>query len=274
VTCADDARAAGLSLAGTATRAERWLLVERSGAWGRDAVADTELPEAVRAHLQRFDGRVLLIRRPGARARTTVIHAVSAEDAGTATRVELGEIGELVATDPAQGAAIVAPVVLVCTHGRRDACCARLGVPTYDALRETLLSGSLWQSSHHGGHRFAANVLVLPWGVQLGRVGPADVRAVAAALASGCIPLEHYRGRTLYEPAVQAAEVALRRELGLDRVDDLQLTGFSGGIARFGTSRGDIEVAVEEHVGPVLPASCGARPEPAVVWRARLESRV
>ncbi len=41
--------------------------------------------------------------------------------------------------------------------GRRDRCCARLGVPLFDALAPHVDADRLWQSSHHGGHRFAAN---------------------------------------------------------------------------------------------------------------------
>ncbi len=133
-------------------------------------------------------------------------------------------------------------------------------------------AGHLWQSSHQGGHRFAANVLVLPWGVQLGRVEPGDARRVAAELTAGRIPLDHYRGRTLYAPPVQAAEVAVRRELGLERVDDLRLTGADAGTVTFATPRGDAVATVELRVGPVLPPSCGAEPEPTEVWAARLQS--
>ena len=47
--CAEGSTAASEPLAGTASAGARWLVVERSGAWGRDAVADTELPIDVRA---------------------------------------------------------------------------------------------------------------------------------------------------------------------------------------------------------------------------------
>jgi hypothetical protein len=274
MSCAELAAHGGLPLAGTATQAERWLLVEWGAAWGRDAVTDTELPCGVTERLASFAGRVLLVRRPGSRQGATLINVVSTEMGGEARVLRLAGVEDVASADLDAGDPVTEPIVLVCTHGRRDACCARLGVPTYDALQEVVALGSLWQSSHQGGHRFAANVLVLPWGVQLGRVEPADARRVAAALAAGRIPLDHYRGRTLYPPAVQAAEIAVRRELRLDQVADMRFEHSDGEAVRFSTVRGDAVAVVEERRGPTLPASCGADPEQAGVWAARLESVV
>ena len=96
-------------------------------------------------------------------------------------------------------------------------------MPLYEALGDHLPAASLWQASHLGGHRFAPNMVVLPSGVQLGRVSVAEAAGVAAALAAGRIPLDHYRGRTLYDAPVQAAEIAVRRALALDGVGDLRL---------------------------------------------------
>jgi hypothetical protein len=64
-------------------------------------------------------------------------------------------------------------LALVCTNGRRDLCCARFGTPVYNYLKneEPGFPGlRAWQSTHMGGHRFAANLLWLPQGVLYGRV--------------------------------------------------------------------------------------------------------
>ena len=57
------------SLRGTASTVRHWLLVEQPGAWGRDAVFDSDLPTGVAATLSAraaaHDVRVVLIRRPG-----------------------------------------------------------------------------------------------------------------------------------------------------------------------------------------------------------------
>ena len=71
MSCSSLALAAGEALAGTAPTVRRWLVVEVGGAWGRDAVPDTELLDPVRARLEDWlseepGSRVLFVRRPGA----------------------------------------------------------------------------------------------------------------------------------------------------------------------------------------------------------------
>lgn len=269
VACAGASARAGVELAGTATETSCWLLVEHCGAWGRDALEDTELPGAVLETLAAFPGRALLVRRPDRRGeQTTVFEAEATEAGGRLTRRELETLDELTG-GVTEGEPIPGPLLLVCTHGRRDACCARLGVPVFDALAPHADPDRLWQSSHQGGHRFAANVLVLPWGVQLGRVRPHDAPRVAGLLREGRIPLELYRGRSLYPPAVQAAEVFARAQLGVDSVAGLELLGVDGDCVTFAHAGGEASVAVEEGVGPLVPASCGAEPEPATVYSVR-----
>lgn len=272
MSCSELSLAAGEQLAGTATTAGRWLLVESRGAWGRDAVADSGLPLDVCKVLEAFDGRVLLIRRPDRRHGITVVHAEATEAGGQARRLELESLEELPGIDVAGGVPLDQPVVLVCVHGRRDACCVRLGVPLYDALDAHLPTGTLWQVSHLGGHRFAPNVLVLPFGVQLGRVPAGEAPAVAASLGAGRIPLDRYRGRTIYPAPVQAAEVALRQTLGLDRIGDLYLLSHAADAVRFAVGVDEVTMHVEEVSGPTVPASCGAEPEPMRTWSARIES--
>lgn len=273
MSCSEVSLALGEPLGGTATQAARWLAVEHPAAWGRDAIADTELPAAVRELLQGFEGRVVLMRRPGRRrGGVTVFHADVDETKATLRRAVLKRLEDLAEVDPAAGDPVPGPLVLVCGHGRRDPCCARLGVPVFDALAAHVPPQLLWQSSHLGGHRFAANVVALPAGVQLGRVSPSEARAVAALLAAGRIPLERYRGRTLHPPVVQAAEVEVRRAFGLDRVDDVALVAHEGALVRFAVPGGPVEATVTERPGPPAPASCGADPEPTVRFAVRLAS--
>lgn len=187
----------------------------------------------------------------------TAFVAEGAEAGGTLTRLRSP-------CDLDDGELVEHPLVLVCTHGRRDPCCARLGTGVFRALRTLLGPAQVWQSSHQGGHRFAANVLVLPWGVQLGRVKSADVERVAELVATGRLPLDLYRGRSLYAPAVQAAEVHVRRRLGADALGDLWLVREEGGSVVFAHPGGEVAARVVEREGPPVPVSCGAEPEPTV----------
>lgn len=264
--CADGSEAAGEDLAGTASAASRWLVAEWRGAWGRDAVADTELPPGMQAALQAFDGKTLLVRRPDSRDPTvTVFHAETTEEGGTLRRVRVtGDPAAEEISAAAEGEVVDGPLLLVCAHGRRDPCCARRGVPVFDALATLVDPALLWQSSHQGGHRFAANVVVLPFGVQLGRLDPADAPRIPALLADGRIPLDRYRGRTLYEPWVQAAEIEVRHRHSLDGIGDLRLLDAAGGDVRFAIPGSEVAAHVESSPGPLVAASCGDEPAPSV----------
>jgi hypothetical protein len=273
MSCSALSAAAGIPLAGTATRGERWLLLEHRAPWGRDALEDSGLaPELVQA-LEETGRNVLLLRRPGRPQGAPIAFAARTAEAGsTLVRLELGRLEDVLDVDPDRdGVPVAGQLVLVCTHARRDACCATHGVPAYNALRRHVPEGMLWRSSHQGGHRFAANVLALPDGIQLGRVEPGAAAEVAAALADGRIPLPFYRGRTLHAREVQAADAAVRTELGLDKVDDLRLLAHDGSRVVLDTPRGPVEVSVAEREGPPLPASCGKDAEPTPILDATVQ---
>ena len=245
VTCSARSLALSEPLTATASRVRAWLLVEQPGPWGIDALTASRLDPEIGAALARAGHaagvRVLLVRRPG---------RTPAEDAERPRRCFIAHTGaaarwveQLAPADPAEllgidlralrrprppgiGATVTEPLLLVCTNGRHDRCCADRGRPLALALARTASVGELvWESSHIGGDRFAGNLVCLPDGLYFGRVGPAEAAAVAGAYLSGRIDLDHYRGRSCYDMLVQAAEDAIRRKWGLDGVGDLVLTG-------------------------------------------------
>lgn len=260
-TCSASSLASGEPLAGTATQAHRWLLVEARGAWARD-VDETELPASVRAAVDGFDGRVQLIRRPDRRDGSQLAFVADSRDGGLLR--QLDAVQDLAHGEPTDG-----PLLLVCCHGRRDPCCARLGTPVFDALRAHVAGGAVWQSSHLGGHRFAANVLVLPAGILLGRVMPVDARRVVAELAEGRIPLEHYRGKTWHPPEAQAADAAVRDRFGLTGLGDVTVLAANDGHVRLATPAGEIDATVETRAGPALRESCGKDPAASIRYSVR-----
>jgi hypothetical protein len=266
--CAELSRAAGESLGATAVTAEQWLLVEVPGTWPRDVADEGPLPSDAARAVARWlretpRSRLHFVRRPGRAAGRPVAFAVHApEGAPDVRRIELRSHSDLSRIDLATaGERVEGSLVLVCGHGSRDQCCALRGTAVFAALSQTLREEELWISSHQGGHRFAANVLVLPAGVQFGRVEPDEARFLVARALAGRIELERYRGRTCYEPAVQAAELAVRQATGLEGVSDLRLEGVDDGVVRFRTWTGAAySAAVEEREGPLVPASCGVEP--------------
>ena len=123
----------------------------------------------------------------------------------------------------ASGVPVEHPLFVVCTHGKRDRCCAKYGRPLYDQLKGKVDPEWVWQSTHVGGDRFAGNVVVLPEGLFYGRVGEEDLDPILDDYFDGRINLERYRGRSAYTFAVQAAELAVREQTGLAGVRDVEL---------------------------------------------------
>ncbi|GAT75043.1 sucraseferredoxin family protein [Microbacterium sp. HM58-2] len=121
-----------------------WLLLEHPGPWPSHGLPD-DLDDATVLVLKAAEERgvrVQLIRRVRDRRRPVreVILAGRGGERGWAERREIASLAELSTLDlDALGAGTApgfgdgvdpgTPVVLVCTHGRRDVCCARLGRP-------------------------------------------------------------------------------------------------------------------------------------------------
>ena len=211
--CSLASLAANESLAGTAIDSvDRWLLLEVTDTWAPKAIQTEALPEAVRNRLAEWQetprSRLQLIRRPGRSGKRPLVMVVSK---GEARQAALERYEDLLDHDlDALPAGPAEPMVLVCVHGRRDRCCAQHGSAVYRALQARM--GDVWQTSHLGGHRFAACVLSLPEGLMYGRLRPEHGDAFAASLHAGEVgDLDLFRGRCEYDRPTQAAEIFLRR---------------------------------------------------------------
>ncbi len=275
--CADLSEAAGESLGATAVTARAWLLVEVPGAWPRDVSAPGTLSpaaeEAVEAWLAATPGsRLQFVRRPGRVEGKRLAYVVTSEEAlAQVHRFELDGLDSLGAALAEGGEPVDGSLVLVCAHGSRDQCCSLRGTAVFGALAGRLGEEEVWISSHLGGHRFAANVVVLPAGLQFGRVTTAEAPYVVARALGGRIELERYRGRTAYDAAAQAAERAVRVAAGLDSVGDLALLAQENGRVRFATWDGrEWEAEASEAESPPVPASCGDEPAPQRATVARI----
>ena len=105
------------------------------------------------------------------------------------------------------------PVILVCTHGQHDHCCAVRGRPVGRALSERWPE-LVWECSHVGGDRFAANVVVAPDGVYYGGLDAESSVATVEEHLAGRIHAEYLRGYTDLFPSQQAAVAAALRRFG------------------------------------------------------------
>jgi hypothetical protein len=196
-------------------RARSWLLIEHDGPWPANPL-EAELPGALGLLAARADQlglRVQLIRKPGRRPRPSAEPAVLAGrasvfvgwtagpspwlrrgDAATAGHLHGQLAGLPDGAVPAFGSPVTAPLYLVCAHGRRDVCCARLGGPLARALGQAHPDHT-WETTHVGGHRYAANLVILPHGLYYGPVDAAGAADAIAAYQRGEVSPARYRGR-------------------------------------------------------------------------------
>jgi (2Fe-2S) ferredoxin len=210
----------------------------------------------------------LLVRRlhraPSTPRRWAVVDARPGKEAAWWGSFDVDE--ELLAVDPHDpaGHASGDPILLVCTHGRRDACCAQRGWPVVAALTESFPDWS-WQCSHVGGDRFAANLVVLPHGLYYGRLTPSHALDVVRGHLDGRVTTDVLRGRSCFPPAVQAAQHYARETLDVDAIDALSPLGLErqgdGGVAvrLAGEDDAVITVVVEARESrPISRLTCAA----------------
>ena len=137
---------------------------------------------------------------------------------------------------------------LVCAHSRRDTCCAVRGRAVAAEL-QAVRPGVVWECSHTGGHRFAANVLVLPSGLLYGRVLPESVSELVDATERGDVITGLLRGHVGHTAADQAAIAHVHAEYGLLGLDDVRLVSsqqIRDGVVNveLGTPTGNVRVEV------------------------------
>jgi hypothetical protein len=224
---------AGEVLVGSAPPAEIFLMLEYLDPWDRDAL-ESQLPATLKDHLVRQlkqipASKFLLVRGSHqpygtgprffiacTKDKHPVLYRFQLDHALDLLQMDLQAI---VSIDPRYDThRMDEPLFLVCTHGKRDVCCAKFGLPVYREL-QNIAGSSLWQSSHLGGHRFAPNLLVLPHGLLYARLGSQTAREAVEAYQRREILPDYLRGRTCYPPPAQAAEYHLRKytkQVGLD----------------------------------------------------------
>lgn len=267
--CSELARAVGEQQGGTGAMATMWLCLEQPGPWGVDALRHSDF-----APLPAVEGlRTVLIRRPGrtrASGRRTAYLACTVPGRSWLRRLTFTDPREVLEWDLSPsttvGDACTYPLLLVCTNGKRDVCCALKGRPLADELARRH-HGAVWESSHLGGHRFAPAVLALPTGYSYGWMDTVACDHVLAEAVAGRMVVDRCRGRSTWSGPAQVAELELRRRLGDVRDDALLVLGETA--HRDGTwdvrvchrGGGEWRVRVGRRTGVLArPASCDREP--------------
>jgi len=289
--CSDRSLERGDPLAGTGGFGARWLLIEIDGAWGARAFFQSRLDPAIgRALVHRAELagiRPVAIRPFGRRAderrRQRRWRWALADARPGLESVRWGAVddpAELLDL-PLDGTAGIPsdnPVVLVCTHARHDQCCAVRGRSVARALH-TAFPEQTWESSHLGGDRFAATMLVLPHGLYYGRVTTADAASIVDRYLQGEVVEEYFRGRSSLTNVAQAAQAFARSATG-----DLRIVAFPPLLEERVTAdtwrvdladEGErVTVVLRETMSVPLLSTCAAtRPSPVREFTLELISR-
>lgn len=177
--------------------------------------------------------------------------------------------------------------VLVCGHGRRDACCGSAGVALAGQFREAGVGDPgadgpvrVWRTSHLGGHRFAPTALTFPDGYAWAHLGPSDLAGLGtgrpvplgscrgwSAVGAGPAQVADREGLALVGPAWSSA----RRRVELTAHD--RRTRSSTVAVQAALDAGSVELEVDVAVVDHLPQpTCGLIEQPEFgvepVWAA------
>ncbi|MGR3464538.1 sucrase ferredoxin [Limimaricola sp.] len=214
--CREESLRAGEGLAGTGEHPGRMLLIRwPKGSWTRDFDAAADMTAAERAAVAGVSEggrRVQLVDRKGEPEGEHRLWlypemlTLGVARAGLAPALAGLAAGDLSEWKPAGRR-----LLLVCTHGQKDRCCARWGFAAYKAFTAKAPEElEVLESTHLGGCRLAASTLGLPAMTKHGRIAPEDAGELLEAEGKG-VPLpRQWRGPCHMSPAAQA-QVVFRR---------------------------------------------------------------
>ena len=241
--CTESTRGSAEDILGTAPANTRfWFLVESRNPFNpkvtkQGPVYDLLSPLIDRLKLVIPSARVQFIRRAGAKtvgkplvafiadARGPVGHLWTRSFTAYDELLDMDWSGRDDAMPPSGFKPHDRPLVLVCTHGKRDACCALHGRAFMKGLSEAN-SPFVWESSHIGGHRFAATCVTLPDGHYYGHLSASDAnKLVEEARNDRLYDLRTYRGLAQLPMDAQFAEGRLRQRLQLHGKDEVLFMG-------------------------------------------------
>ncbi len=203
-----------------------WLFLEYTGNWSARSVDHNTLPTEVNDWLnqqaaQLSPSRVVFIKKSSEKPAVLNFYlALTGEKEQQLFHFPVDTYSQLfdldlsqVATDPAAFSRYLSEetLYLVCTNSKRDQCCAKFGLPIFQAMNQ--MGGvSAWQCTHLGGHRYAPVVGVYPAGLYYRVMTPEDGAELVASVGRGEIRLHGFRGRNCYSEPVQAADYFLRQQ--------------------------------------------------------------
>lgn len=276
LSCTEFSKKAGEQIFGTAPRVDHWFLIEYTGNWSYNALESSQIPQMVKDFLademkEIPNSRIQLIKKDDNSSSPGFYYANSTEVEPSLYQFPIEQYVDILDLDLrsfVEKESIAdyrtdRRFALVCTHGSHDRCCGTLGVPVYNKLG-TERQIEAWRTSHVGGHRFSANVLMLPEGIYYGRVNESNISDILHAHLRNEIAIGNFRGRSCYSPTSQVCDYFLRDRLKKFGIYDIRWEyekdrdyNVSVEFRIEGEDTGYSVNAVVMYDSMSLPASCG-----------------
>jgi len=241
--CAEESLALGDPLVGTGSHAERNLLLSWPRArWQRSLRRASDMPEDVSTEIEAIAAsgrRVNLIHR---RSQDSHLHRAFLMPECLRYEVPRDDLPAFLqalqhgaSLTRWQAGRVEGSLILCCTHGKKDKCCAKFGFRTFRAIAAAAQRQAhpfdVWESTHLGGCRLAASAIVFPQRHKYGRIGPDDIAPLLRAEAAGRPYLPCCRGDSRLTPVEQCAQVAA--------LEWLQSRGLTGEVQVEGSTTAD-----------------------------------
>ena len=274
-------------LPGTAKPGATYVIFEWPDPWPRDVLGDAALGEEITPriakHLDEYDASLLLIRHPTREGRNIEDHhlyLVFADEGITEVLHVDGpeDILNLDLSGPGKNGGVrrERPLLLICTHAKRDVCCAVKGRPLVNALHERYPFGPgndvVWEVSHIKGHRFAATMMLMPWAYSFGRMNVEATDAMLTAAKRGDYFVPGNRGRGTLTPVEQVAEIAVASEVAEPRYGEFDVAPVriddTTATVNVTTAGGEYVVELEKRPVSGIVDSCGKAPKEGTAWGA------
>ena len=215
--CSEICLAEQQPIAGTAPHVDVWLMIEHRSSWAPKAPKENDLSDSFnqwlakiqdKAEAQGLTVRPQFIRRRSRTDEDLSLFVGTKDGIGISSFRNLEDLQSIEIFDLPLDTSSTEHY-FVCTHAQRDTCCSRLGIPVWQTL-EAAFPGRAWHTTHLGGHRYAANVLMLMQGLMFGRMTAENVIDTVERVNAGKIPYEYLRGRSFHTAKAQFCESRLR----------------------------------------------------------------
>lgn len=243
--------------------AQGWLLIRSDGAWGSTAV-ESSVSKGIKKWAADRKYKILLVRQHLTKDLANGFQYWISQGSHEFRTGRLSSLSEI----PCEADSLPAPPMLViCTNGSRDKCCAVEGIAlrrSLDAELSVNESSQVWEGTHIGGHRFAPTGLYLPGNWVLGRL---SIDSALQMIRHGDVPRDNVRGRSHLSPCHQVLEASMPNYWSITWQKTLEECPLLPHTHHGHADGNSVNCEMDIHAGPERSESCGAKVQQSINLR-------